>query len=425
MGFRRRSWAIGAVVGTWLASRTVLLLVATEVVPGLDVGGVFADVAFYRDWSGPLLRGQVPADDPMWQYPPGAAVLFTAVRLLAGKTVTAYTAVFVLFAMAADLVILGALLRLARGGGRLLGVWCWVLAVPLLNLLTYGRYDIFVTAVAVVALAATVRRPGLAGALVAVGTLAKVWPALLLITARPVRGLRPMLVGFVAALVGLGTVLTVLYADAWSGFSGNQVDRGLQVESVGATPLMVARLWDPTITVDYVYGAMELDAAAVGAVTVVLPVATLAGLAGLGLWWLTRGRWIDWTATVGFDLALLAVLVAVVTSRVFSPQYLLWLIALAAVCLTRRDTTQRVPCALIVLATALTAAYFPWFYGDVIAEPAWPGTILLAVRNAVVVAATGIGLRRLLRRHVESGTDGGPGRDQVTLRKPDPAIRLG
>ncbi|WFE20665.1 MYXO-CTERM domain-containing protein [Solwaraspora sp. WMMD937] len=96
-------------------------------------------------------------------------------------------------------------------------------------------------------------------------------------------------------------------------------------------------------------------------VAAVLPAATLAGLGLLGWWWLFRRRRTDWAPTVGFDLALLAVGVAVVTSRVLSPQYLLWLLGLAAVCLTRRDTTQRAPALLIVVATVLTSAYFPWF----------------------------------------------------------------
>ncbi|WJK36457.1 hypothetical protein [Solwaraspora sp. WMMA2065] len=51
------------------------------------------------------------------------------------------------------------------------------------------------------------------------------------------------------------------------------------------------------------------------------------------------------------------------------------------------------------MATVLTSAYFPWFYPDVIGTPGWPGVVLLAARNAVLVAATGIGLHRLLVGH--------------------------
>ncbi|MFY1650634.1 glycosyltransferase 87 family protein [Solwaraspora sp. WMMB762] len=392
-------WAVPATVLVWLVTRAALMAVYAQLVPGFDAGEVFADVDLYRRWSGQLRDGRVPSADPMWQYPPGAAALFVAVGWLAESTRTGYTTVFVLFALGADLVVLLALIRLSRGGNRILGALCWALAVPLLSLLTYARYDVFVTAPAVVALAATVRRPALAGATLAVGALAKVWPAMLLITARPLRGLRPMSIGFVTATAVLGAVLTVSYAGAWSGFSDNQADRGLQVESVAATPLVLARIADPSIVVEYSYGAMEFIHPVATSVAAVLPSSTLAGLGLLGWWWLFRGRRIDWTPTVGFDLALLAVGVAVVTSRVLSPQYLLWLLGLAAVCLTRRDTTQRAPAVLIVGATVLTSTYFPWFYPDVIGTPGWPGAVLLAARNAVLVAAIVIGLHRLLVGH--------------------------
>ncbi|WP_326553149.1 glycosyltransferase family 87 protein [Micromonospora sp. NBC_01813] len=390
----------------WLFSRASLLAVSARLVPGLDAGDVFADDELYRRWSDELLTGQVPVDDPMWQYPPGAAALFVAIRHLAGDSIQAYTMVFVLFALCADLAVALALVYLARRGNRLDGVVYWVLAVPLLTLLPYARYDIFVTAPAVVALALLPRRPVLAGVVLAIGALVKVWPAMLLIAARPLRGLPPVAIGFVAALVGFGAALTVAYTGAWSGFTGNQADRGLQVESVAATGFAVARLVRPEIRVSYVYGSMEFVHPLAPVVATATTGATLVALGVLGWWWLAGRRRADWTVTTGFDLALLVVLVTVITSRVLSPQYLLWLLGLAAVCLTRRDTALRVPAALIVVATALTSAYFPWFYADVIGEPAWPGVALLAARNVVLLAATAIGFHRLLRR---------PGRQPLDL----------
>ncbi|MFY1699692.1 glycosyltransferase 87 family protein [Solwaraspora sp. WMMA2101] len=358
----RRRWLLVAAAIAWLVSRASLLAVPAGLIPGLDAGDVFADVELYRRWSDDLRTGQVPVDDPMWQYPPGAAALFVAIRHLAGDSVQAYTTVFVLFALCADLAVTLALVRLARRGGRIDGVVYWVFAVPLLTLLPYARYDIFVTAPAVVALALLVRRPVLAGVVLAVGALVKVWPAMLLIAARPLRGLRPVAVGFVVALVGLGAALTLAYTGAWSGFTGNQAGRGLQVESVAATAFAVARLVRPDLTVSYVYGSMEFLHPVASVVATVLTGTTLVALGALSWWWSTGRRRTDWTVTTGVDLALLVVLVTVVTSRVLSPQYLLWLLGLAAVCLTRRDTTQRVPAVLIVVSTALTGAYFPWFY---------------------------------------------------------------
>ncbi|MEV4629373.1 glycosyltransferase family 87 protein [Micromonospora sp. NPDC049523] len=398
-----------AVLAVWIFTRTAFVLVYTKVVKAPDFGGVFADVELYYRWSDSLLDWQVPVGDPMWQYPPGAAAIFVFLRHLGGDSVGGYEATFFVAALAADLLILLALFRLARGDGLLLGAAAWAVVVPCLNLLTYARYDIFVTASAVVALAATVRRPVVAGAAMAIGGLVKVWPVLLLISARPLRGLRPMLTGFVAALAVLGGALTLAFAGGWYGFTNNQSDRGLQIESVGASPLVLARLWDETITVVYVFGAMEFQHPYVRVATVVLPLLTVAGLGFLALWWLVRGRRITWTATLGFDVALLAVLVSVLTSRVFSPQYMLWLVGTAAVCLTRRDTTQRVSAVLILVATGLTSVLFPWFYEHVSADPYWQGTALLLVRNALVLLALGVGLGALTRAAgkaaLDSGTD--------------------
>ncbi|WP_345074938.1 glycosyltransferase 87 family protein [Phytohabitans flavus] len=381
----------------WIASRAVFVLIYAGVVDA-PVGGVFDDVALYHRWSDALLDGRIPIEDPMWQYPPGAAALFAAIRYVAGDSAGAFEATFFCLAIGADLLVLLTLTRLARGGGLLLGAWAWALAVPPLNLLAYARYDIFATVPAVVALAAMARRPAVAGAAAAVGTLVKVWPAVLLISIRPLRGLRPALTGFAMALAVLGGALTLAFSGAWGGLTGNQVDRGLQIESVGATPLVLARVGDGGIRVESAYGAMEfVDHPFVPPATVALPVLTLAGLGLLGLWWLTRGRRIAWTATVGFDAALVAVLVTVVTSRVFSPQYMLWLVGVAAVCLTRRDTTQRAASALIVVATLLTSALFPWYYEHVSTDPQWPGTVLLVLRNVVVVAALAAGAYGLSR----------------------------
>ncbi|RKR91985.1 uncharacterized protein DUF2029 [Micromonospora pisi] len=402
-------------VGVWIATRAVFVLIYANVIKA-PVGNVFADVALYHRWSDALLHWQIPPDDPMWQYPPGAAALFRSLRHIAGDSVHSYEITFFTLALVADLLVLLTLLRLARGEGLLLGAWAWAVVVPLLNLLTYARYDIFATASAVVALAATVRRQVVAGAVLGIGALIKVWPAVLLISARPFAGLRPVLSGFAVTLAVLGGVLTLAFTEAWSGFTGNQAGRGLQIESVGATPLVLARLGDHTIDIRYVYGAMEfVDHPFVRPATVGLLVLTLLGLGFLGLWWLAMGRRLVWSSTVGFDIALLAILMTVVTSRVFSPQYMLWLIGLAAVCLTRRDTTQRVACALVMVATALTSALFPWFYAQVSTDPDWPGTALLVIRNALVVAALGIGFHTLTRGAVRTRPDtGGTRPDPVT-----------
>ncbi|MEV2225612.1 hypothetical protein AB0E01_37930 [Nocardia vinacea] len=72
------------------------------------------------------------------------------------------------------------------------------------------------------------------------------------------------------------------------------------------------------------------------------------------------------------DLVLAAVLLALVTSRVLSPQYLVWAVAVASVCALDSRSTQR-PVLLLVLATALMSQVeFPFVY-DRVATGSWSG----------------------------------------------------
>ena len=69
-----------------------------------------------------------------------------------------------------------------------------------------------------------------------------------------------------------------------------------------------------------------------------------------------------------------------------SPQYLLWVVGLAAACLAAGQTTQR-PVALAVLAAAgLTQLIFPiWWYRLVDGSDAVTG--VLVARNVLLVVA--------------------------------------
>lgn len=103
-----------------------------------------------------------------------------------------------------------------------------------------------------------------------------------------------------------------------------------------------------------------------------------------------------WTPATPYDAALSAVLLFTVTSRVISPQYLVWLLGLAAVCLTSRHTAQRPVAALIVAATAVSAVAYPVLYAEVEAA-SWTGCALMVLRNALLVTAAAVSFTRLWR----------------------------
>ncbi|MCT9011157.1 glycosyltransferase 87 family protein [Streptomyces sp. NPDC054766] len=381
-----------ALAAAWLATRALMLwLLAHDHLAPLGGGGVSSEVGhLYFRWYGVLSQGAFPVGDRLWQYPPGAGPVLLAPALLPWLT---YFTAFVTLTLAADAVIAVVLTRAGRRAGRSLrGARLWVLGLPLLLHIPLARYDVQVTAFAVVSLLTLSRRPRVGGAFAAMGALVKVWPALALIGAPRGRTTRQV---WTSAAVTASALLAVLAAvfDGPFDFLRQQSGRGVQIESLGGTVLGFARRAGWPGTVRYQYGAMEFVGPYVGVVAACSLALTVAAF-GLVLLWRVRAR--RWTTATPYDAALTAVLLFTVTSRVISPQYMVWLLGLAAVCLTSRHTTQRPVAALIVAATAVSSVVYPGFYGEVV-RSTWTGCLLMLVRNGLLATAAGVSLLRLWR----------------------------
>ncbi|MFD0347106.1 glycosyltransferase 87 family protein [Kitasatospora aburaviensis] len=257
----------------------------------------------------------------------------------------------------ADAVTMAVLVRTGvRKGRALTGAWVWVAGVPLLGPMIYNRYDVIVTAVAVAGLLALIRRPALGGLLLGLGGIVKIWPLLGLIGTPSGRRTRRAWTSAVAAAVSVGFLLAAGMNGAFE-FLTFQKDRGVEVESVGALPLHFARIagaWDGKVMMNY--GSVEMLGPWVEVVGKVMMAGTLLGFGWLLLWRFTARRR---NAATMYDAALAALLVFTVTSRVISPQYLVWLVGVAAVCLTVRGSSQRPVALLILAATPLTLVEFP------------------------------------------------------------------
>jgi len=177
-------------------------------------------------------------------------------------------------------------------------------------------------------------------------------------------------------------VLTALFAHPFS-FLRQQGGRGVQIESLGGTVLAFATHAGWPGRVRYQYGSFEFVGPHVRTVAHVCLALSAIAL-GLLLLWRLRAR--RWTPATPYDAALSAVLLFTVTSRVISPQYMIWLVGLAAVCLTARQTVQRPVAVLILAATAVSAVVFPGLYGQVMACT-WTGCVLMLVRNGLLLTA--------------------------------------
>jgi hypothetical protein len=267
-----------------------------------------------------------------------------------------------------------------------------------------GRYDLVPAVLTVAAYWAVRRRRfDLAYLLLAAGTLIKLYPLFLvpIVMVEQWRQLgspklwtippRPLLrsLGIFAAVTLAGfAVARVLNPDGWlSAFTYNTL-RPIQVESVPATILWVGSWIGPPAWPDHSFHSFNL----VGPLESPLGLLSTLGLVG-GFLWI---YWRQLSGRMTFARALLCcVLVIICTSRVFSPQYLIWVIPLVA--LVERDYDP-IWIGICVLTTLIYPfAYRGYHLYGLITPESYPVLFLglIGARNALLLAVTA---RELLRR---------------------------
>ena len=181
-----------------------------------------------------------------------------------------------------------------------------------------------------------------------------------------------------------------------------QGDRGLQLETVWAVPLLFLRCIDSaTWSTPYTrFFAFQVEGPGAGTLQSLSTVATAACVLLLG--WL---YWRSWRAgpaspaLVGL-LAVAAACLLIVPNKTLSPQYLLWI---GGVLAALGATAPREPLLprlnlLLVVGCAVTQVIYPIGYG-MLTGPHWSnviGATLLLIRNGILVAITVLAVRRVL-----------------------------
>lgn len=346
--------------GVWLLTRA---LIVTDVGFWDHVHQLrLEDVGRYDGWSHHLIGDGAFPDGEAWQYPPGAALVMLLPRL--GLGLATYGESFVALMLLVDLAGLALLARLGRRSGNYAGVWVWLLAMPLLSSLPVLRFDLVPSVIAIAALVVIHRRPAWFGALAGLGAAIKVWPVVLLFGEWDRRALLRSALAALAALTLVFAVMAIIFGDPFS-FVREQNGRGLQEEAVATLP------WDLEEVISgeappraIHFGAWEIDSGTARTVADLLEWLTLAALAAAAAWWWARARAIRAgradleDACVSRDFVFTVVLLLVVTSRVLSTQYMIWLLALAAVVLCAERTRLGRPAWLVIAATILTTSVF-------------------------------------------------------------------
>ena len=341
-------------------------------------------------WIGVLRQGSFPSDDPMWQYPPAAGPVVMAAAALPGT----YAQSFVALMLLVDLALLVALLvaHANSPGAQWRGPVLWAAAGVVLGPILLTRFDLVPTLFAVLAVLLA-GRPVWSGISAGLGALVKLWPALILISL-PRRAMGRGALGFALTVIALGLALSAAFSGSGFGgalsFIGNQSGRGLQVESVGALPFVVYSAFSDTGRFPYEYGSVQVG---VSGATWVGTALTVAGLVLLLVvaWWRLSGR-IDDVAPA--DLALTVMLVSVASSRVYSPQFNVWLVGLAAAALLVGATRLTAVVVLVVGVSLVTQVVYPWSVTELV-DGDLPAVAAQTARILGLLMATGLALWRI------------------------------
>lgn len=363
-------------VTTYVVSRLMLFLIPLGLM--IYPGGTLLtdDVHLYWSWSEVILSGHYPITDPMWQYPPLAGFVFAV-----GAHLTSDPKIgFMILALLADALIFAWLLKRGRQTGRLQGAWTYAIAGLAIGPVLLTRFDVFPTLFAVAGLM-LLSRPIRSGIMFGVGALLKVWPAFLLVAA-PRRSLPKAIAGFAAIVVSVSILLASWGPNAWS-FLSEQGQRGLQIESVGGAPYVLANFFGYDLTTMFRYGSLEINAAGAGAIASGV---ALTGFVLLG--WLGYARLRGRLERVpAGDIALAIVLISIATSRVFSPQYMVWVAGIGAFAMLDARTRMKPVLWLVMLTAVFGQLVYPIYYGSMI-DGTWQGVLFQITRIVLLVTAT-------------------------------------
>ena len=364
-----------------------------------------ADTLLYQEYATAFSFGHWPYSRVPVEYPPLANLVFLVAPARAGVAtyeatfgaamIVATTAAAVLTTAAAALAWRSVPRGLAAAGAyAVLTLCCGALAV--------NRYDAVVAlTVAAAMLLLALRRPLGAGVSLGLGFALKLTPALLLPLLLVVQESRRRVLatGFAFLLAAALPFVPFLLRDPGSvayPFTYH-ADRPLQLESVLGTPWAAGALAGtahPRIV--HAFGSQNFSGQGPDALAGASPWLLLLAVGAVYLlaWW-RRGRLREHPELLPVA-ALAVLLVAICTSKVLSPQFLIWTFPVVALCIAQKRLLPKLAAVAVTVAVALTQLEFPARYWDLVDLQPAPLALLVA-RNAVLLLAAAAAIAALVR----------------------------
>ncbi|SEC02991.1 Protein of unknown function [Paramicrobacterium humi] len=385
-------------IALWAAFLAAHLVVAWLCLhaPGLPLGDV---TLVYGPWLDQAFAGgPVVGIDLPWVYPLLAIAPMAASALFGMQR---YGETWLLLVTGLDAIAFAVLLGNGRSRPRRIAAWWWTVAILLLGPIALARIDAVTVPIAIVGGLLALRRPRLAGALLAIVTWMKVWPAAMLAGLVIASRRRWAVVG-AAAVVSAAVVVIALVLGGGRyvlSFLGEQTGRGLQLEA----PISTVYLWQAAFHVPgafiyydrgiLTYQVTGADVDIVIALATPLLVAATVVVVLIGLRAARAGAPV---VRLLPELVLGLVLALIVFNKVGSPQFMVWLFAPVILGLVLQGSRFAAPGLAVLGLALLTHIVYPYWYGMLLGAHL-PMVIVLTVRNLGYVLLLAWSLARVWR----------------------------
>jgi len=379
-----------------------LLILAIAFNSGLYSGMRYSSVGLFFDYSSHLFSGEIPYKDFLLEYPPVGLVFFSLPYLFASNFDT-YTIAFVI--QIAIFNLLG--LVIISSISQHLGVALWkTLTVFTLALLAIGpiiihSYDLIPSMLVLSALYVFCQgKRKTAWAILAVATMTKFYPVIIApifllchLYGRQYRQIGTGVVTFFITIVAIGVPFVILSPDGVCDLFGYHIQRGLQVETIYSSFLLMGHILGlESVQLDFNFGSWQVVSPQAGilAKTSVVPMFLCLTVI---YWFFYRGlvkkgpsqsklfpinphdTWLI------IHYSLLAILIVIITGKVLSPQYIIWLYPLVPLIRGRWGYGSW---AIFILLGAMTYYVFPEHYLGLL-ELSQPVVAVLFCRNVLLM----------------------------------------
>jgi hypothetical protein len=349
----------------------------------------FGDLSLYDYWSYQVDNGTgVYGLVTEWVYP---ALAFVPIWIAGALNLVSYEVSWLALVFVLNTAAVLLLVRQEDNGRLFSGTyasWAFLSALLFLGPVAVSRIDSVSAALAILGLVAINRNStGIAAALFTIAGWIKIWPVALFAAMIAVfkKRLQAVVVATIisASIIGIGLLTggTTVF-----GFILQQQERGIQIESVMATPWMwLAKFGSANIFFDEVVLTNQVSGPLVqelASVSNYLLFAALGITAFLAIRAVRAGR----NRTQVFALAALTgVLDLIVFNKIGSPQFMIWLAVPLVALVYFGVNKSKVALAMGAAILLLTQLVYPVFYIELLGLESMP-LGLLTVRNLLLVA---------------------------------------